>query len=278
MIMTRKWAGTSKGMLFACGLSVGLTFLFLVPREAAGRLQLAYAHVFRWPLTMGRGVVRAQATTATPSISPQEYAKLVKICQQLQKKSANVAAQLQQANRQIELLTRLKAKPGLEHMQPIPAKVYAQVADEMTISQGKESGVAVGQYVLSLTEARLEDQCVIGVVSAVSANGAKVRLITDRGSHLPVKIAGLDKPKYLDGCGDGVAKIALVPREHAIQAGSAVYAQAQRGLLDVPVTVAEITQCKPDVDYPNMLAITARPACELTTLSDVVVLKPVSVR
>ncbi len=46
----------------------------------------------------------------------------------------------------------------------------------MTISQGKESGVAVGQYVLSLT-----DQCVIGVVSAVSAKDATVRLFTEPG-------------------------------------------------------------------------------------------------
>jgi cell shape-determining protein MreC len=274
--MTRKWASTSKGVFFTCGLLVGLIFLFVVPREAAGRLQLAYAHVFRWPLAMGRGVVRAQATTPTRSISPQDYENLLKACQQLRNKSANVEAELQEANRQIELLTKLKAKPGLERMQPIPAKVYTQVQDEMTISQGQESGVAVGQYVLSLTEARLDEQCVIGVVSAVSAKGAKVRLITDRDSHIPVSMAGLSAGKYLDGRGDGAAKITLVPREHTINAGDVVYAQAQRGLLDVPVIVAEVAQCKRDVDYPNMWDITARPVCNLTTLSDVVVMKPTS--
>jgi len=263
-------------MLFACGLLVGVIFLFLVPREAAGRLQLAYAHVFRWPLAMGRGVVRAQTTTATRSISPQEHENLLKICQQLRIKSANVEAQLQEANRQIELLTKLKAKPGLEHMQPVPAKVYTQVQDEMTISRGQESGVAVGQYVLSLTEARLDEQCVIGVVSSVSAKGAKVRLITGRDSHMPVSMAGLSAGKYLDGRGDGAAKITLVPREHTIKAGDVVYAQAQRGLLDVPVIVAEVAQCKRDVDYPTMWDITARPVCDLTALSDVVVLKPAS--
>ncbi len=271
-------------MVFACGLSVGLIFLFLVPREAAGRLQLAYAHVFRWPLTMGRGVMRAQATTATPSISPQEYEKLLKVCERLRNKSANVAAQLQQANGQIELLTRLKARPGLEHMQPIPAKVYAQVGDEMTISQGQESGVAVGQYVLSLTEKlsltkdQLDEQCVIGVVSAVSPKGAKVKLITARGCHIPVKLAGVSAGKYLDGGGDGVAKITKVPREHTINAGDVVYTQAQRGLLDVQVIVAEVAQCKPDVNYPNMWDITTRPVCDFTALSDVVVLKPASTR
>ena len=274
--MTRKWAGTSKGMLFACGLSVGLTFLFLVPREAAGRLQLAYAHVFRWPLAMGRGVMRAQAITPTRSISPQDYEELLRACQQLRHRSDNLQAQLQEANRQIELLTKLKAEPGLEHMQPIPAKVYAQVQDEMTINQGRESGVAVGQYVLSFTEARLDEQCVIGVVSAVSAKGAKVRLITDRDSDIPVSIAGLSAPKVMKGRGDGAAKIPYVPYDHAIHAGDVVYAQAKRGLLDVAVIVAEVAQCKRDADQPTMWDITARPVCDLTALSDVVVMKPAS--
>jgi cell shape-determining protein MreC len=275
--MTRKWAVTSnKGMLFACGLLVGLIFLFLVPRQTTGRLQLAYAHVFRWPLAIGRGVVRAQATTTARNVSSQEYEDLLQVNQQLRNKSANVEAALQEANRQIELLTKLKARPGLEHMQPIPAKVYAQMGDEMTISRGQASGVAVGQYVLSLTEARIEEQCVIGVVSAVSAKGAKVKLITDRDSRIPVNVAGLDAGKFLYGRGDGVAKITLVPRDHAIKVGDVVYAQAQRGLLDVPVIVAEVTQCEGDVDYPNMWDITTRPVCDPTTLTDVAVLKRTS--
>jgi cell shape-determining protein MreC len=273
--MARKRTGTSRGFVFACGLLIGLTFLFGVPRESAARLQLAYAHVFRWPLAMGR-VVRTQATTPTRNISPQEYENLLKICQQLQKKSANVEAQLQEANRQLQLLTKLKARPGLEHMQPIPAKVYdPQVQDEMTISQGRDSGVAVGQYVLSLTEARLDEQCVIGVVSAVSAKVAKVKLFTTSDCSIPVNIAGLNVPLVMKGRGDGTAKIPYVRREHTIQVGAAVYAQAKRGLLDVRVIVAEIAQCKPDVDNPQVWDITARPVCKLADLSDVVVLKAV---
>jgi cell shape-determining protein MreC len=222
---------------------------------------------------MGRGVVRAQATTPTRSISPQEYEDLLKACQQLRNRSANVEKELQEAKHQIELLTRLKAKPGLEHMQIIPAKVYAQVQDEMTISQGRDSGVAVGQYVLSLTGDRIDDQCVVGVISAVSPKGAKVRLFTHPDSRIPVSIAGLNVPGVTRGRGDGTAKIPLVPRRHALQAGAVVYAQAKRGLLDVPVIVAEIAQCRPDVDNPQVWDITARPVCDLAALSDVVVLK-----
>jgi cell shape-determining protein MreC len=274
--MTRKRTGTSRGFVFACGLLIGLIFLFGVPREAASRLQLAYAHVFRWPLAMGRDIVRVQATTPARSISPREYEDLLKACQQLRNRSANIEEQLQQAKHQIELLTKLKAKPGLEHMQIIPAKVDTQVQDEMMVSRGQDSGVAVGQYVLSLTDTRLDDQCVIGVVSAVSAKGARVRLFTNPDSRIPVSIAGLNVSRVMEGRGDGVAKIPLVPRSHAIPAGAAVYAQTKRGLLDVPVIVAEIAQCKRDADHPNVWDITARPVCELAALSDVVVLKAAS--
>ncbi|MBM4025531.1 MAG: hypothetical protein FJ280_09000, partial [Planctomycetes bacterium] len=169
--MTKRRASQSKGMLFTGGMLVGLIFLFLVPRDASGRLQLAYARVFRWPLTLGGGVVRVSHTTSQArTVSPKEHAEALQAVQQLRNQSANLQAQLQEATRQIELLTRLKARPGLERMQPIPAKVIGMpMQDELTIGQGLESGVAVGQYVLSLTEARIDEQSVIGVVSAVYA-------------------------------------------------------------------------------------------------------------
>lgn len=276
--MTPKWAGTSKRMLFTWGMLAGLTFLFLVPRSAAGRLQLVYTRVFRWPLSMGRGLVQvSQTTTRARDVDPEDYEELLDAYQQLRNGSANLQAQLDQATQQIERLTKLRAKPGLEHMQPIPAKVYSQLQDELTISRGQDSGVAVGQYVMSLTDARLDDQCVIGVVSAVSAKGARVRLITNPDSRLPVTIDGLDAPKVLEGRGNGITRIPLVPCSHKIKVGDVVYAQKKRGLLDVPVIVAEVAQCRRGTDNPLVWDITTRPVCDLETLSDVAVLKPVSV-
>ncbi len=263
-------------MLFASGMLVGLVFLFLVPREAAGRLQLTYAHLFRWPLTLGGRVAFLTQTTAqTPYVSPQEHADLLRAYRQLRNESANLRAELREVHQQLELLTKLQAKPGLSHMQTIPAKVYMQVQDELTISQGRDSGVAIGQYVLTLTEARRDDQCVIGVVSAVDAKGAKVRLITDPTSRLPVRVAKLDVPMVMKGRGDGTATIPLVPTQRTIRAGDAVYAQAQRGLLDGPLIAAEVVQCKMDPKNPQVWDITVRPACDLTALTDVVVLRPV---
>ena len=134
--MTRRRAGTSKGMLFACGMLVGLIFLFFVPREAAGRLQLVYAQVFRWPLAMTSGVVRVQTTSQVRNVSPQEYEKLLGAYQELRNNLANLQAQNEQTKDLLERLTKLRAMPGLERMEPIPAGVIMHVQDELTINLG----------------------------------------------------------------------------------------------------------------------------------------------
>lgn len=262
-------------MVFAGGMLVGLTFLFFVPREAAGRLQVTYARVFRWPLAM-TGVVRIQTTSPVRTVTPQEHEELLQAYQKLRNGTANLQAQLQEAGKQIERLTRLKAKAGLECMQPIPAGVITQVQDELTINQGQESGVAVGQYVMSLTDTRLDDQCIIGVVCAVYAKVARVKLITDPTSRIPITIADSDKAMVLDGRGGGTARIPLVRSDYAVRVGDVIYAARKQGLLDVPVIVAEVVQCKKDPKNPLVWDITARPVCDFATLSDVAVMKPAS--
>lgn len=279
--MTRKWAGTSKGLLFASGLLAGLIFLFLVPRDAAGQLQLTYARVFRWPLAVGSEVMRvSQTTTQVRNVSPKEHEELLQAYQQLWNGSANLQAQLQEAQSQIERLTRLRAKPGLERMQAIPAKVITpagQAQNELIIDQGQDSGVAVDQYVMSFTSDRLNDQCVIGTISSVSTKGAKVKLVTHSTSHIPARIGKLTVHNFLEGRGDGTARIPLLPQTYAVQSGDIVYADEKRGFLNTPVVMGEVVRCKIDVDKPMVWDITVRPVCDLTTLSEVVVLKPASV-
>jgi cell shape-determining protein MreC len=263
-------------MLFAWGMLVGLTFLFVVPRNTTGRLQDAYARVFRWPLAAGNGLTRvALLTTAQQrTVSPQKYEELSQAYQRVNHGFANVQAQLQEANKRVELLTKLRAQPGLEHMQPIPAGIVTLGKDELTINRGQESGVAVGQCVLSLTDSRLDHQCVIGIVSAVYSNGARIKLITDSKCPISVTLGKLSGHKWMEGRGDGTARIRLVPS--VVQVGEMVYAERRPGFLEAPVVVAQVTQCKRGQDNPQVWDITVQPVCDFTELQDVVVLKPAS--
>ena len=265
-------------MLFVWGMLVGLIFLFLVPRDATGRLQDTYARVFRWPLAAGSGLTRIARTTAQErTVNPREYDELLQAYQQFRNASANLQKQLQEAQSQIKMLTKLRARAGLEHMQPVPAKVITQMKDELTIDRGQTSGVAVGQCVMSFTDARLDDQCVIGIVSRVYGDGAKVKLLTYPKCRIPVTIGKLNVPKFMEGQGNGTARIVLVPHSTTIQTGDVVYAQRQQGFLDVPIIIGEVVQCEIAQDSPTMWDITVRPVCDLTTLSDVVVMTRASV-
>jgi cell shape-determining protein MreC len=266
-------------MLFVWGMLVGLIFLFLVPRDAAGRLQNTYARVFRWPLAAGSGLTRIAKTTAQEqTVSPREYNELFQAYQQFRNASANLQKQLQDAQSQIVMLTKLRARPGLEHMQPVPAKVITQGKDELTIDRGQDSGVAVGQCVMSLTDTRLDDQCVVGIVSRVYSDGAKVKLITDRKCAIPATIGKLDLKMVMEGRGDGTAQIPLLLCKYPVQTGDIVYAQKQPGFLDAPIIAAEVAECRKDPDKPLVWDIRVRPVCDLTTLSDVVVMKSASAR
>ena len=267
-------------MLFGWGMLVGVIFLFFVPRDATGRLQYTYARVFRWPLAAGSGLMRSrEPPPRNNGRSTPEIRRAVPGVSSARNSFANLQKEHQETTKQIELLTKLRAKPGLEHMQPIPAKIITLDKDELTIDQGKASGVAVGQCVMSLTDSRLDDQCVIGVVAGVYASGAKVKLITHPKCAIPVSIGTLNVHNVMEGRGDGTARIRLLPynKEYKVKVGDAVYAEAKPGFLGVPIIAAEITQCGQDRDEPLVWDILIRPVCDFAELRDVVVMKPAPV-
>ena len=269
--MTRTLVKLSRGVLFTGGMLTGLIFLFLVPKDLTGRLQLAYAQTFRWPLTAGRGLTLAARTA--PQVtngSGADYETLLEAHQRLENTVANLQSRLEEANRRIEQLAKLRMNSAWENMAFLPAGVITaadQAASELIINRGQNSGVAVGQYVMSLSE-----QCIVGTVSQVSPRGAKVRLITDPDSRLPVGVGGRSVRGLLVGRGENVARVGQVPDGHGIRPGDAVYAEKAPGLLDVPVVVGKVAQCRRDPDNPVVWEVTVRPACDVIGLTEVAVI------
>jgi len=269
--MTRTLAKLSRGVLFTGGMLAGMIFLFLAPKDLTGRLQLAYAQTFRWPLAAGRGLMLAARTTPqVKNVSADEYQALLQTHRQLENNLANVQARLEEANRRISQLAKLRTTPAWERMGFQPAGVVAaadQAANELIINRGRDADVAVGQYVMSM-----EDQCIIGTVSDVSPRGAKVKLITDPTSRIPVGVAGQAVRGLMVGRGDNTARIAQIPDSEGIRPGDRVYAGKIAGLLDVPIVAAEVVQSRRDRDNPVVWEITVRPVCDIAGLTDVAVI------
>ena len=252
-------------MLFIWCLLGGLICLF-APRSLTGKLQLAYTSVFSWPLEAGRDL--SLATAAVPALHTVDNADADQMAteqRRLRNHIANLEARLKQAQGRIDHLGRLRAQPQWDRMQVLPAdiRVPGETHGVLIINRGRQDGVTVGQYVLG-------DISVIGTVSDVAARSARVKLITDPTSKIPVTVG--DRATIMEGHVGNKAKVVLVPATEAIRKGDPVYARKTAGLLDVPIIAGRISQCGLDPKDPSLMDITVQPACDIATLAEVVVI------
>lgn len=281
--MNNKWVRTSKRMMFLYFTLGGLIFLFS-PARLTGKLQLAYARVFSWPISTGRQLTLA-SRTALPAeaSSPGDYAQAIDAHRQLQDKLAtletryrklqnhlaNREAQLQQAQRRIDELTRLRTVPEWDRMSFQQAgiiSVSGQGQSELIVDRGQEDGLVVGQYVLG-------DLSMIGVVSAVSPQTARIKLITDPTSKIPVRLAEMDAGGVMQGTGSGTAEIANVDTKRKTpRVGERVHAVKTPGFPGVPIVTAEVIDSRRDPDNPILWTIRVKPVCEIANLTDVAII------
>lgn len=273
--MTRHWGKTSKRMMFTYFVLVGLIFLFSPPR-LTGKLQLAYARLFSWPLSVGRQVTLASRTTAAGDIggSPSHWRDRLEALEaqnrKLQNHLANREAQLEQARNKIDELARLRSVPEWDRMSFQQAGIISisrQSQSELMVDRGQEDGLAVGQYVLG-------DLSMIGVVSAVAAQTARIKLITDPTSRIPVRVAELDARGVMEGRGSGTAVISQVPAREQAKPGDRVYALNTPGFPGVPIVAAEVVDSQRDPDNPLLWSIRVRTVCDVANLTSVAVIVP----
>lgn len=248
-------------MLFTWFVLAGLILLF-APQSLTNRFQFAFARIFSWPLGVGRSItLTARMPPLTDVVSRREY-------NQLQNHLANVIQQRDQAQEEVEKLSGLRVKPAWDRMNFVLAAVIT-VSDglqkELFINRGAEDSLAKGQLVLG-------DNSIIGTISDVSARRAKVKLVTDPTSKIPVKIDQLNVERIMQGAGSNSAKIHLLQIKHKVKKGNIVYASKRPGFLDVPMIIGKIAQCKRDDRTPSLWDITVKPICDIERLNNVTVI------
>jgi rod shape-determining protein MreC len=269
--MARTWSNISKRMLFVYLMLIGLIFCFLLPPWMTGNLQLMYASLFRVPLAFGRTVtlgVRTAATAQDPLARENERLRTAN--QLLENRCANLKAELQTARSRIDELAGLRTNPEWSGLAFLQAGVMTDPApgqSELLIARGREDGVAVDQYVMA-------ELSIIGTISAVSAKTARVRLITDPGSSLPVRIEGGSVRGIMEGRGGGTAGITKVPVTEPVKVGSTVRASRIPGAPGLSIIAAKVTGCKRAAKEPLVWDISVRPVCDIINLNSVIVIVP----
>jgi cell shape-determining protein MreC len=247
-------------MLFIWFMLTGLIFLF-APQNLTSKFQLAFVHVFRWPLSLG-GDLSLTAQTQQPlagAVSRNETRYLNYI--------ANLEETLAQERKKFKKLNELYNTYVWEGTDfaladVIPATVGGS-RNELTISCRKTTGLAKGQFVLG-------DECIIGTISDVfpQISTATVELITDPMSRIPVKVGGLKN--IMKGSGNNSAKIELV--KDKVQVGENVFALKKPGFLDAPMIVGKVSACNISRKNPPLWEIAVVPACDIEKLDDVAVI------
>lgn len=259
--MARKRREVSNRMLLVW-LTLAGFILLLSPQKITSKFQGAFMHTFRFPLRLGRSITLSARVANTPAYTRQRSD------QQYENHIANLAAELEQKNRRIEALAKIRYRQSaLEGAALVMADVItanlAGSRNELLINRGQNDAVQLGQFVLG-------ENCMVGTISYVWPRQAKVKLISDSSSRLAVTIAGMQNPVWMFGAGDGEAVIRWAKVEPRI--GEIVLAQKQPGFLDCPMIAGRVRRCERNDKNALLWDITVRPACDVQMLPSVTVI------
>jgi len=249
-------------MLFTWFMLTGFIFLF-APQNLTSKFQLAFVHVFRWPLSIGGNLLMTAQTqqplAGAASRRDTQYTNYI----------ANLEETLAQERKRFKKLSGLYNTYVWEGtdfaLADIITKTVEGTRNELTIACRKTNGLAKGQFVLG-------DNSIIGTISDVSSRTASVKLFTDPTSRIAVTIGKLDIKKWMQGNGNNTAKIPLVSIDREIKKGDNVIARKNAPFMDGPVIIGRVAQLKRDDKDPLFWDITVVPACNIKELEDVAVI------
>ncbi len=265
--MARKRIKVSKRMLFTWGMLAGL-ILLLAPASITNKFPLAFARIFRWPLSIGRNISLAAITQQSQvnTVDTSEYQQLRRQYEQLQNHYTNVRERLEQVLKENEKLSGIQKRLPFPNVNFVSADIttasVSPSSDILIINCGKKEGLAKDQFVLG-------DNSIIGAISDVQENTATVKLLTDPSSKLVAKVDGIKEPRPLYGNGNGSACVKLV--RNAIKPGANVTIEKKPGFLDSPIIAGRVKKCTKN-ETPLVWDLIIEPACDVRKLSDVTVI------
>ena len=257
----------SEKMLFTSLMLIGF-ILLLVPQAWTNKFQFAFASVFRVPLQIGNSysLSRTVQQNINTQISENETALVNQVKDLLQA--------LKEANEKIELLSGVREYiPLVKADLPIAGVITTTISDSRSdliiyIKSNDETyKIEVGQYVMAYNS-------IIGTISQVANDRARVKLFTDPDSKIPVSIGDLGVSRIMEGNGNNSAKILdmQITHENSIEVGDDVYAIQKAGYLDSPMIIGKVVNSRRNTREPSILDITVEPACDVSSLDEVIVI------
>ena len=256
--------GLISGRMLFIWLMLAGFILFFTPQNLANKFQFAFVRIFHLPLNLGRSV--SLSARGEPLV-----AEVVSrgVYNRLQNHLANVTEQLYQEHQVVEVLSGLRNRFALEGARLVCADVITTSIgtehSELIINRGENDGLTKGQFALS-------DNSIVGTISDISTRTAQVRLFTDPGSKIAVKIGAVKTERLIHGSGKDSAKVKLLSRKYKIRVGDKVMARKKPGFLDSPIIIGVVAKCVADDTSPSLWDVTVKPVCDIEQLQTVSVI------
>ncbi len=257
--MAKNQIRCSNRMTFTLLLLTGLVFL-LAPQSLTNKFQLAFARIFRWPLSIGRNFSLAARTH-------QPVKQMLKRSQmQYQNHIDNLEELLRQERLKVQKLSGIRERLPLEGVNLVLAAVSMApegLKNELIINRGSDDGLTVGQFVLG-------DNSIIATTSDISSRTARVRLFTDPASKIAVTVGTSNIERIMQGNGDNSATIPML--KNRVKTGTQVFTRKKPGFLDAPMIIGKVAQSERNKESPLLWDITVEPVCDIEALNDVAVI------
>ena len=242
--------------------------LLLMPHNVTTKLQFAFSSLFRIPLGTGRVIaLAAQSPSPSQDISSEGYDKRQYL--ELQNHADNLQAELDQERSEKQRLAQVRLLRAWASHGLVSARVTQELvgANQIIINRGTRDRLGPEQFILA-------QNAIVGSICDLDKHQAKVTLISDKSSNIPVFIKSeqANHNGLLRGLGNGTAKIQDVPYDRKIAIGDPVHVRAIPGRLEVPVVVGRVLQCDQDEIEPLLWDIRVEPASDLKRLSQVYVI------
>ena len=181
----------------------------------------------------------------------------------------DLESQVQATDALEEQVVQLEAINGLvapEELATVPARIIASGPSAFDnvryIDKGSKDGIVVGQAVI-------DEDGLIGRVVLVSANAARVRLITDPVVSVGVRVLSTNETGIVSGRGDGPLRLEMFRAEEAVYEGDRVVTDGSRFPPGIPVGTVHRTA---DAEVGFVLRGEVDPAARLSEIDYVKVI------
>lgn len=284
---------------------------FFAPRAWTGPLLTAVQFVIpaQYVVEQSVSTVENALPAKGPAIHPAEIDRMVLERRGLENVSAALAAKVADMQGEIDLLTaaRLWTVDGLQlgaQGRLVPAKVLGGDLlgwrDSAWIDVGGTGSVKHGDAVVSRTLeigagtqggvrdglAVLLGESLVGLVEGVGTHSSRVKLLSDVGSSMKVRIGRMrdgkfvaaDRYFWLAGAGKGEMRVGDVAKEDVekglVAVGDLVLSDPMLSVLPAPMVVGKVAAVGVDRENPLLSILSITSAVDLTNLRKVYVYDP----